>query len=80
MIPVTLDESKRGGALLEYPDADGVEEEPVWLGTDPVDEEPGEEEVVLVPVALALKASKVLSAVGLTAKTIPASQWRPCLQ
>jgi hypothetical protein len=80
MILASLDESKRRGALFEYPDADGLEEEPVLVGTDPVDEEPGEEEVVLVPVALALKASKVLLAVGLTAKTIPDSQWRACLQ
>jgi len=56
-----LDEPKPRAALFEgLLDADGD-------GTDPV-----EEEVVLVPVALALKASKVFSGVGLTAKTMPA--------
>jgi len=53
-------------------DADG-------LGTEPVDEDPVEDEGV-APVALDLKAPNVLSALGLTAKTIPALQWAPCLQ
>jgi len=32
------------------------------------------------PIAVALKASNVRSADGLTAKTIPCAQWAPCLQ
>jgi len=60
----------------DLPDEDG-------LGTDPLDEgtvEEGEEVelVELEPIAVALKASNVLLAVGLTAKTIPALQWAPC--
>jgi len=51
------------------------------LGWDPVeDTDVDEEEVELAPVALSLKAWYVLSGVGLTAKTIPALQWAPCLQ
>jgi len=67
MIPVSPDRLKPRAALFEgLLDADG-------LGIDAVDEDPVEDEEV-APVALDLKASNVLSAVGLTAKTIPALQ------
>jgi len=73
IIPASLDALKPRVASFEgLLDADG-------LGTDPVDEGTVEDEE-LAPVALDLKASNVLSAVGLTAKTIPALQWAPCLQ
>jgi hypothetical protein len=73
IIPVSPDGLKPRAASFEgLLDADG-------LGIEAVGEDPVEDEE-LAPVALDLKASKVLSAVGLTAKTIPALQWAPCLQ
>jgi len=81
IIPATLGESKPRAPPLEgLPDADGLGEVLVEEDgpEDPVDEDPGEvEEPVSLPVALALKASNDLSAVGFTAKTIPALQCCP---
>jgi len=66
MIPASPDGLKPRAPPFELLDADG-------LGVDPVDEgDPPEDEEELAPVALALKASNVLSTVGFTAKTIPA--------
>jgi len=79
IIPASLDGSNPRAALWV---ADGLGEDPEAEVWDP-DEDPGEEEDPdegLPPVALALKASNVLSAVGLTAKTIPAWQCPVCLQ
>jgi len=72
IIPASFDEPRPRAPLPGLVDADG-------LGAGLVDEDPVEDEGV-PPVALALKASKVLSALGLTAKTIPDLQCVPCLQ
>jgi len=66
MIPTSPDGVKLGAPPDELLDADGLGEVPVDEGDPPEDDEE------LAPVALALKASNVLSAVGFTAKTIPA--------
>jgi len=77
MIPASPDGLKPRAPPLELLvlDDDGFEVDPVDEG-DP----PPEDEDELAPVALALKASNVLSVVGFTAKTIPASQCLACLQ
>jgi len=80
IIPASKDGFKLRAPLLLV--AEGVAPDP---DPDPVDEGLSEDEdefelEELVPVALSLKASNVLSAVGLTAKTIPSLQWFPCLQ
>jgi len=74
IIPASPDGLKPRAPPLEgLLDADG-------LGVDPEGEGELPEDVRLAPVALALKASYVLSGEGFTAKTIPALQWLPCLQ
>jgi len=79
-IPASLDGPKSKAALFEgLGDADGLGTDPVGVDPVGVGEDPAGGEG-LAPVALDLNASNVLSAVGLTAKTIPALQWAPCLQ
>jgi len=59
--------------VAPFEDAEGFAEDPVDEGVE--DEDPVDDvELVLLPVALALKASYVSLVVGLTAKTIPALQ------
>jgi len=77
MIPARPDGLKPRAPPVELlvVDEDGFEVDPVDEG-DP----PPEDEDELAPIALALKASYVLSGVGFTAKTMPASQCFACLQ
>jgi hypothetical protein len=81
----TDEEGSGGGSGSDGADTDGAralaapEVVAGLLAPDEVGVEPAAD-VAEPPMAFALKASKVLSADGLTAKTIPLWQWVPVLQ
>lgn len=58
----------------------GLPEPPEAPPEAPAEAPDGEAEVVPEALALAWKARKVLSGVGLRANTIPEGQWEVCLQ